>query len=93
MEFERPEGHSGAYVYLAAGNMDLDQRGEVWAKDVNQSRMYTNLYTENRRVRKIPWRRAWLPTPIFLLGESHGQKSLAGYSPSGHKELDTTEAT
>ena len=38
-----------------------------------------------------PWRREWLPIPIFLSGESHGQRSLAGYSPSGHKELDTTE--
>ena len=32
-------------------------------------------------VRKIPWRRAWQPTPMFLLGESHGQSSLAGYGP------------
>ena len=42
-------------------------------------------------VRKIPWRRAWQPTPIFLLGEAHGQKSLAGYSSWRHKELDRTE--
>ena len=42
-------------------------------------------------VMKIPWRREWLPTPVFLLGEFHGQGSLAGYSPRGHKELDTTE--
>ena len=41
--------------------------------------------------RKIPCRREWLPTPVFLLGESHGQRSLAGYSPWGHKELDMTE--
>ena len=41
-------------------------------------------------VRKIPWRRKWQPTPVFLLGKSHGQKSLVGYSPWGHKELDTT---
>ena len=40
---------------------------------------------------KIPWKRAWQPTPVFLPGESHGQKSLAGYSPWGHNELDTTE--
>ena len=32
-------------------------------------------------VGKIPWRRAWQPTPIFLPGEFHGQRSLAGYSP------------
>ena len=44
-------------------------------------------------VRKIPWRRAWQPTPVFLPGESHGQRSLMGYSPWGRKELDTTEAT
>jgi len=31
-------------------------------------------------VRKIPWRREWLPTPVFLPGEFHGQRSLAGYS-------------
>ena len=43
-------------------------------------------------VRKIPWRK-WQPTPVFLPGESHRQRSLVGYSPWGHKELDTTEAT
>jgi len=42
-------------------------------------------------VGKIPWRRAWQPAPVFLPGESHGQRSLAGYSPWGHKESDTTE--
>ena len=45
------------------------------------------------RIRKIPWRRAWQPGPAFLPGESHGQRSLVGYSPCGHKELDTTEVT
>ena len=44
-------------------------------------------------VGKIPWRRTWQPTSAFLPGESHGQKSLAGYSPWGHKDSDTTEAT
>ena len=42
-------------------------------------------------VGKIPWRRAWQPTPVFLPGESHGQRNLAGYSPWSHKESDTTE--
>ena len=41
-------------------------------------------------VRKIPWRRAWQPTPVFLPGESNGRG--AGFSPRGHKESDTTEA-
>ena len=45
----------------------------------------------NPWVGKIPWRRKWQPTPVFLSGKSHGQRSLAGYSPWGHKELDTTE--
>ena len=42
-------------------------------------------------VGKIPWRRKWQPTPVVLPGEFHGQRSLAGYSPWGHKEQDTTE--
>ena len=41
--------------------------------------------------RKIPWRRERQPIPVFLPGESHGQRSLAGCSPQGHKESDTTE--
>ena len=44
-------------------------------------------------VGKVPWRRAWQPTPVFLPGESHAQRSLVGYSPRDHKWLDTTERT
>ena len=40
---------------------------------------------------KVPWRRAWQPTPIFLPGEFHGQRSLAGYSPWDCRESDMTE--
>ena len=40
---------------------------------------------------KIPWRRAWQLTTVFLPGEFHGQRTLVGYSPSGCKESDTTE--
>ena len=43
--------------------------------------------------RKIPWRSAWQPTPVLVPGESHGQRGLAGYSPQGRKESDTTEVT
>ena len=39
-----------------------------------------------------PWRRAGQPTPIFLPGQFHRQRSLAGYCPWGHKQLDTTES-
>ena len=42
---------------------------------------------------RCPWRRAWQPTPVFLLGKSHRQRSLAGYHPQGRKESDTTEVT
>ena len=45
----------------------------------------------NLWVRKIPWRREWLLTPVFLPGEFHGQRSLVGYSSRGHKESDMTE--
>ena len=42
-------------------------------------------------VGKIPWRRIWQPTPVFLPGEFHGQRRLVGFSPWGCKELDMTE--
>ena len=40
---------------------------------------------------KIPWRRKWKLTPVFLSGKSHRQRRLAGYNPWGHKESNTTE--
>ena len=52
----------------------------------------------NSWVRKIPWKRGiWQPTPVFLPGESHGQRSLVGYSPWSHKktqlkQLSTAQA-
>jgi len=42
-------------------------------------------------VGKIPWRRKWQPTPVFLPGKFHGQRNLAGYSPWDCKESDMTE--
>ena len=45
----------------------------------------------NLWVMKIPWRRKWQPTPVFLPGKSHGQRNLVCYSPWGRKESDTTE--
>ena len=41
-------------------------------------------------LRKIPWKK-WQPTAVFLPGKSHGQRSLSGYSPWGHKESDMTK--
>jgi len=45
----------------------------------------------NPWVGKMTWSRKWQPTPGFLPGKSHGQKRLAGYSPWGYKERDTSE--
>ena len=45
----------------------------------------------NPWVGKIPWRRAWQPAPVFLPGESNGQRSLVGYIPGVRKESDTAK--
>ena len=47
----------------------------------------------NPWVRKISWKRKWQPTLVFLLGKSHGQRSLEGYSPWGHKTVRHDLAT
>ena len=44
-------------------------------------------------VRKVPWRRKWQPTPVFMPGKSHGQRSLAGDSPGGPKRVGYNLAT
>ena len=44
-------------------------------------------------IRRIPWSRKWQPTPVFLPGKLHGQRSLVGYSPWGRRESDMTECT
>ena len=60
-------------------------------KKLSKSRNNLSITCWTIQVRKIPWRKDWLPTPVFLPGKSHGQRSLVGYSPRGHKEPDTTE--
>ena len=47
----------------------------------------------NPWVGRIPGKRKWLPTAVFLPGEFYGQRSLVGYSSWGHNESDRTEAT
>ena len=52
----------------------------------------TSYYFTSTKLRNtLPWRRKWKPAPVFLPGKFHGQRSLVGYSPRGHKESDTTE--
>ena len=68
--------------------------GSKWSSLVAQTVKYQPEMQETQFdawVRKIPWRSEWLLTPVFLPGGSHGQRSLADYSPQGHKELDRTE--
>ena len=60
------------------------------AGDVRDSDLIRSL-TFSSWVQKFPWRRAWQSTPVFLGGEFHGQRSLAGHGPQGHRELDRTE--
>ena len=57
----------------------------------NKSFIIYNCTYSQINISKDPWRREWLPTTVFLPGEFYGQRSLVGYSPSGHKELDMTE--
>ena len=57
--------------------------------NISPSNEYSGLISF--RLCSVCWRRKWQPIPVFLPGESHGQRSLVGYSPWGHKESDMTE--
>ena len=69
----------------------LGVRGLPWSRSGKESACQYRRPWFDPWVGKIPWRRAWQPTALFLSGESHGQRSLVGYSLRGHKELDMTE--
>ena len=81
--------HYKCKCILQKGNINLG-RGFPLAQDLTYT-LQCRRYVFDSWVGKIPWRREWQPTPVFLPAESQGQRSLAGYSPQGHKELDTTE--
>ena len=66
------EGIEGNYINFPGGASDK----ELGCQYRRHKRCGFNPY-----VRKISWRRAWQPTPVFLSGEFHGQKSLMGYGP------------
>ena len=70
-------------------NNTIIQLGLPWWLNGKESTCQCRRQGFHPWVRKIPWRRKWQPTPVFLPGESHGQSSLEGYSPWGLKELDT----
>jgi len=84
------------------GRMDLEWQGAPWDSyqgapplPRNWELSWINTFVWFKRhgfdlwVGKIPWKWKWLPTPVFLPGESHGLRSLMGYSPLGCRELDT----
>ena len=68
-------------------------RGFLNGSSSNEPACQCRRHRFNPWVRKIPWRKRWQPTQVFLPGKPHGQRSLAGYSPWGCKESDTTEHT
>ena len=71
--------------------------GLIFLQSKGISRFLSNTTVQKHRfdpwVRNIPWRRAWQLTPVFLPGESHGERNPMGYSPCGRTELDIIEAT
>ena len=85
-------------VLIIRENEDTNIKREMKYEDIGRKRHFLcPLCKKHRRcefnpwVRKIPWRRKWQPIPVFLPGESHGQRNLMGYSPWGRKDLDTTK--
>ena len=78
---------------LEAASVKLDSREwetEIWGDLVVKNPPANAGDIRDRRgfnpwVRKIPWRRKWHPTPVFLPRKPHGQRSLAGYSSWGHR--------
>ena len=84
------EGNGNPLQYSCLEN-PVD-RGVWWATVLGVARVRHDLATSLTSYFNH-WRRKWLPTPVFLPGESHGQRNLEGHGPWGHRELDTTEVT
>ena len=82
-------GHN--YSDLAHKHACTTFKGLLWCLSGKESTCQCKRLRFDPWVRKIPWRRKWQPTPVFLPGESHGRRSLVGFSPWGRKESDTTE--
>ena len=97
MEFSRPESWSGS-LSLLQGTFPMHGSNPglphcrwfftSWATG-KPKYIYRNMHLYT--FPDIHWRRRWQPTPVFLCGEFHGQRSLEGYSPWGHTQSDTTK--
>ena len=86
------ELHSSRLIYPSAG----ERISEIWTVSTVSGASNEESTCQCRRrkrhgfhlyVGKIPWSRKWQPTPVFLLGKSHGQRSLVGYSPWGRERV------
>ena len=67
--------------------------GLPWWLNGKESACQCRRHRFNPWVRKIPWRRKWQPTLVFFPGESHGQRTLVGYTPWGHQRVRHDLAT
>ena len=77
-------------LYLVWLGDIADSFSAPW-KNLSICRICVGFHRHDLPVLCFEWRRKWQPTPVFLPGESYGQRSLVGYSPWGHKESDKTE--
>ena len=88
-------GWNGESVHGPQGHGDREQQSWEGSGKLSSSTISFRICLQCRRpgfdpwMRKIPWRREWLPTPVFLPGEIHGQRSRQ--ATWGYKESDTTE--
>ena len=90
LPFPSPKYTLPSVKRIASGKFS---RRRWWSRTCLSVQVRRNGGGFNPWVGKSPWRRAWLPPPVFLPGESHGRRRLAGYSPHGSIELGTTEVT
>ena len=85
--------NSHTAVNKTAMRCDLGFPGGASGKEPSRQCMRRKGHGFDPRVRKIPWRREWQPTAVFLPGEAHAQRSLVSFSTQRHTELDMTEAS
>ena len=87
------EGNGNPPQYSCLDNPMDRGAWQATVDGVAKSQTRLSNFTSLTSLYALSWRRKWLPTPVLLPGESHGQKNLVGHGPWGHKELDTTEMT
>ena len=78
-------------ILLIMGTGSLDRNGNGFGFKSNIYKELSDMFVEIMLKNSLVWRRKWQPSPVFLPGKSHAQRSLVGYSPWGCRESDTTE--